>query len=216
MRTLLILFKNLRLEKEQTEAFRKNINFRTDNRYDLLHNHAPDGSVIYRYPLVQFRSFKGFAALFGINEGYDLVWNLLGKGELGEPFTTNFEVVQKSETDAGVGKTFHTYSVKDIIPFNAENYRTYRSLNSLTERTQFMEDKMANHLVRFCREMAVGFEKGSIEVRLKAINKQPEPEMKMERMLSFDVLLETNLNLPDFIALGRFKSLGMGTVKKLR
>jgi len=216
MKTLLVLFKNIRLDKEQTEALRKDINIRTDNRYDLLHNHKADGSVIYRYPLVHFRAFKGYAALLGINEGHDLLWNLLGRGELGEPFSSNYEIIRKDETVVAVGSDFYTYSLKDIIPFNGENYRIYRKLESLTERTAFLEDKLAGQLVQFCKEFGVKFEKGEIRLRLKSLRKVPEPELKREKVLAFDAIIQTNVSLPDYLSLGRMKSLGWGTLKRIR
>lgn len=216
MKTLLVIFKNLRLEKEQAEALRKDINHRTENRYDLLHNHLPEGGLVYRYPRVQYRSFKGYAALFGINEGAELLWQLLDSGELGEPFNANFEIISKSDMAVEVQQQFSTYSVKDLVPFNAENYRAYRALESFIERSRWVEEKLAVHLVQFCKEMGVKFEKGEIKVRLKALKKTPEPELKAERMLSFDLVFDTNVSLPDYLSLGRMKSLGMGTLKKLR
>ena len=216
MKTLLVIFKDLRLEREQTEALRKDMNARTQNRYDLLHNHEADGKVVYRYPRIQFRSFQGYAALFGINEGTELIRGLLESRELGEPYTGNYQVVSHTDESVEVGEKFFTYSVREVVPFNAENYRTYRKLESLTERSAFMENKMAIHLVQFCREFGVPFEKGDIRLRLKSMQKVPEPELKGERVLAFDLVMETNLSFPDYLSFGRMKSLGWGTVKRIR
>jgi len=215
MKTFFVLFKKQRLEHRQVEAFRKELNVYTANRYDLLHNHSPDSTFIYRYPRVQFRSYKGYAALYGIAEGAELIWNLLGSGELGKNFSSGYEIIQNEDFPAGVGDTLHTYSVKSVYPFNAQNYFVYRHLGSLAEKASFMELKMGTHLVKFCNEFGIAFNKGDIQVNLIDMHKHPGPEIKDEKMLVFDLVMKTNLVLPDFMGLGRFKSHGAGVIKKM-
>lgn len=215
MKTILVLFKNVKLDSYQIEAFRKDINIRTENRYDLLHNHLTEGGFFYRYPKIQFRAFKGYAALFGLDEGRDLVLDLLAGSELGEVYTSHYEIVSNSDCPVQVEQKMNRYSVRDLVPFNADSYRQYRTLDSLADRASLLERRIATHIVQFCKEMEVPFEKGDITVKLKALKKQPEPEMKNERMLSFDIIIETNVNLPDFMGLGRFKSLGKGVIMKM-
>ncbi len=215
MKTLFILFKNLRLEHSQTEAFRKDLNARTGNRYDLLHNHQADGKNIYRYPQVQFRSYQGYAALYAIDEGAKLVWDLLGSGQLGNQYSSGYEILQNEIFPLSITNSLSTYSIKNIVPFNTENYRIYRALGSLKEKAAFMETKIGTHLVRFCREFGLEFNKGDLEVELVDMDKHPGNDVKEEKMMVFDLVIRTNLNLPDFFGIGRMKSHGAGTVKRL-
>jgi hypothetical protein len=215
MKSILVLFKNLKLHLDETEDFRRDINIKTNNAYDLLYNHKPDGSVIYRYPKVQFRSYKGYAALFGLGEGQELIWQLLGSGELGQPYSSNYEIVQNIEEPVQVVTELSSYSIRNILPFNTESFKEYKKLDSLPERAAFLEIKLANHLITFCKEMEVPFTKGDIVVKLKDFTVQPHAHIKKEEMERFDAIIQTNLSLPDFLGLGRSKALGFGVMKKI-
>jgi hypothetical protein len=77
IRSMLVVFPKINVIKDIFK-FRSFINYQLNRENDLFHNHAKKkNSVIYRYPRIQYRNFNGSVAIFGINEGYKALNELL-------------------------------------------------------------------------------------------------------------------------------------------
>lgn len=184
---------------------------------DLLHNHQPGEdaeAVIYRYPLVQYRVREGLASIFALNQGIEAVQQVL--------FTKKWEINWKNRVTGLVIQNqperirhtleigqFHRRQMFKYLPFNAENYAKWLECNSLVERAALLERVLRGHILSCL--WGLGWEgKEEIQVVVQEIRKTQLIPYHDQRLMAFDLVFDTNVNLPEGIALGKAVSFGFG------
>jgi Cas6b C-terminal domain len=214
MKSLLVIFPNVDLKHNKIGNLKKILNDCLDRQEDLLHNHTPDGGFNYRYPLVQYRSHEGKAALFGIGASFDFIQKLLASSYLPARFSANYQVL-KAETEIRMTSTNLSYHLSHFIPFDNENYVKWKAMETLGERSDFLQQNIANHILNFCRNVEFEIPKKSLEVVLRKMTILREAKIKNSKVLCFNAVFKTNILLPDHLGLGRYKSMGYGIMSPI-
>lgn len=214
MKSLLVIFPNIALRHSQIDTLKKALNDALDRQEDLLHNHTPDGGFNYRYPPVQYRSYEGKAALFGIGQGYDFIQKLLASSFLPEPFSSNYQIIKTSKP-ISMDEAYHSYHLSHFIPFDAQNYQKYKAIASRGERSDFMQQNIANHILNFCKNYDFTIPNKSLNVVLRKITEMKETKIKNATVLCFNTVFKANIALPTHLGLGRYKSMGYGVVSPI-
>lgn len=182
----------------------------------LLHQHGQKG-LIYRYPLVHYRSRHGDGFLVGFHEGARLLARLPlidSPLQLGT-IKTNISDVEIHFWTQRVGvaeRLIRFYFASPWVPFNQENYEIYRGMNQNQQADE--RDRIAvGNLLTALRGLDVEFPE-----RLYAtvqIHRAVPCRYKEQTFVGFLGTLLTNADIPDDIAIGRAVSHGYGWLRRV-
>lgn len=208
---------DLPLDRRDIAGFRAAVARAAGYEADLFHNHRADGSVQYRYPLVQYRSERGQAAIIGLNAGgsaiYDwfhrcdgkLLWN-----DAEHPLRLSYLNVNQHAI------TYHdsprVYQLYQWLALNQHHYRDWLALPDLAARAEALDRILVAHILTFCR--AVDWRlPHRLEVRILSIASTYRTRLLGNDLVAFDLSFHSNLHLPAAIGLGKGVSHGFGVCR---
>jgi hypothetical protein len=219
MQLLTITF-NLPLPRKDIAGFRASIARAAGYEEDLFHNHLKDGKVIYRYPLIQYRSVQGKAVVVALNEGIEPLLKWLS-GSFGRLYWNE----KWHDFTATISLTGHTlimfkqpeaFMLSQWLPFRTEKFSEWLSLNSLSEQHKFLEKLLISHILNnFCNAINWELPKGQLVIQIIRFKEKKLP-FKGKIFTGFDLDFSCNLLLPDGIGLGQKASHGFGVCRALR
>lgn len=218
MRLLHLVFDHP-LESRNIAGFRASIARAAGYEQDLLHNHREDGSVQYRYPLVQYRMDAGRAALIGLEEGamaiYD--WYSRSDGQLWWNEANHhlgIYAMEMQQYEIAYHETPAPYRLTQWLALNERHYHNWQQLPDLAARSQELERLLVAHILTFCR--AVNWRLPErLDVSLQDIHAVRRTRFLGVNLMAFDVHFRCNLRLPFAIGLGKGVSHGFGVCRPL-
>lgn len=188
-----------------------------DNPY--AHGHKEDGSLIYRYPCVQYKVIDGSCMLLGFKEGLEVVKNtfhhlrsinidgkweeILSKGL--ESYTTSFFISSEQ---------IHYSFIMPWLALNEKNYDKYQRFGSWTKKGELLEKILIGNIISISKRLGYTVLepiKANI-IKLKKV----QTSLKGTPMLGFLGTFSVNFSLPDYIGLGKSVSRGFGTVIRVK
>jgi len=182
----------------------------------LLHNHFDDGSLRYRYPLVQYKVIDRGPMLIGFGEGAELLIELFLKIKYleieGTVYFINSKNIENRKVDLGEFSKLYEYQFKTLwMALNQKNFSEYMKLKTEKEKTVFLNKQLQNNILSFYK--GVGYwcpEKVMVKGRFtKKITL-----FKNKKMLAFEGSFVSNALIPDYAGIGKSTSRGFGTVLK--
>lgn len=184
----------------------------------LLHNH-PDRQMRYSYPLVQYKSLDGRAAIVCVGEGLGLADRIISLDGcrlwLGDrSVDMALDTVVPESVDVSFADDMIDYRICDWLPLNSDNYQRYIACSSAKEKISILENLLVGNILSFAKGMGI-FLEYDIECEFVDFPIIYESFYKGNRMLSFDVIFRTNLILGNRIGLGKGASIGHGTITRL-
>lgn len=191
---------------------------------DVFHNH--DNSSIgankkeafhYRYPVIQYRMVKGNAAIFAINEGVEVLEQVLLEKDWaihwqGRVRALNVETVQTGEHILRMLHKPKAYRLKKWLGLNQKNYDLWQQCDGLIEEVALLERILATNLLMTCNSFGWRLPE-RLEVRITKIHKEQWVRCHGDRVLAFSLTFKANIALPALLATGRSVSLGFGWVE---
>lgn len=184
----------------------------------LYHNHNGE-SLVYHYPLIQYKRISQCAAIVAIDGGADTIGQFLSSGvselaigERKEIFTISD--IYTTNCAVRVGEEEFEYHIRKWLPFNSENYKEYKSLEDLSDKVQFMERILVGNILSFAKGVGVSLE-SNVTCTIKSMDNQQLIKYKGVKMMSFDIVFKTNVTIPDFVGIGKGVSLGFGMVTRI-
>ncbi len=220
IKTLQLIFPNMPLKSGEIIFFRSFINDLMEWQNALFHNHTPDGGNMMRYPLIQFRSYKGKASLFGIEEGCEAISELIGKYlcEL-PPEMASFQL-ESWNTEIIMLDEPSLYYIHYFLPFNSSNLEAWITQKGLVNRVTELEKMIVNNILDFCQNIGFEMLNQDLVVQIETVEDigftsvyTHTDEIKMK---AFNISYYSNINLPNHIGLGKRKSIGFGTQRQLK
>ena len=219
METLTIQFQN-ELSFHEIPYFRgAMLHSLPDDENQLLHNHIDEG-FRYAYPLIQYKSINGKAAIVCLNEGIDPVMQLMKQPSLSvrigrkAPQDLCIEEILPVALEPIIKNVFYTYHIHHWISLNKENYARYVSIPRITDRILFLEKILTGNILSFLKGIGIHLE-DALECHLLDVEKTSVTVKKGTRMVAFNACFQTNIELPDYIGLGKHTSVGCGVIKKV-
>ena len=183
----------------------------------LSHNHRGTG-YNYTYPLVQYKRLNRHAAVVGINEGAEMLAQLMKDGDsfdvqLGNrPATMTVISVRNDSLTLTCGAE-HIYSIDRWIPLNEANYATFLHMPGVMERMEMLERILIGNILSFAKSMGVFFEK-QVKCRILQLEEKEMTTYKNVEFMTFSAIFACNVTLPDYIGLGKSASVGRGTIRQ--
>ena len=215
---LTILFKN-NLKPFEVPAFRGAVISKVPPELTLFHNHIGD-SFRFSYPLIQYKTIGGKAAIFSLGEGTREIANFFSGNDLDLKIGQREESFSVENVWANQwllqtwNDSFH-YSIRRWLPLNSKNLAEFNRMEGIAERTRFLESILVGNMLSMSKGLGHFFE-STVSCVITGIDNARLYTYKGVKMQGFDIRCKTNLYLPDFIGLGKGSSMGFGVVKTVR
>ncbi len=212
-------FKDLKLNSGQIYQLRGYIG-NLYKEYDLIHNHTENGSVIVRYPLIQFKIIDKVPSIIAVTDKAIEVFSKI--------FLSLDEVILKGikipihEKDLTIEKCEVGYSTDTLVyefaspwmALNEINYRKFRECKSYDERNRLLEKILIGNIMSLSKGLGIHLDNDQrINVSLK--HHHVRTKFKGINMSGFKGIFKTNYIIPDYIGIGKSVSRGFGTIKKI-
>ncbi len=186
---------------------------------NIYHNHEGK-SLMYRYPLIQYKLIEGRISIVGINEGAASVENHFhcGQSLSLRLYDKDMELrVSNKMTYYYIPESFEKsenyYFLRGWLPLNQENYMKYLNAESISEKISLLDNILSANILSLFSGFGYYSENRSV-ARIVEIVSSDTVKYKDNEMLSFNVRFKCNAALPEFCGLGKGASRGFGTIFK--
>lgn len=186
--------------------------------YPLLNQH--DGEkYIFRYPLIQCKMING-PMLVGINEGVETMKQIFDQFDEIKLGNNKYKILQKNiyidEHEFGISDKIHLYRfATPLMALDSGNFEKFYNLRNHKEVEEVLTKRINTYIVdHMSRELGY-----RVPRRLKTYFKLREiTKSKFEKiyMTTFYGDFRTDFNIPDYLSIGKARSIGFGTVIQLR
>ncbi len=178
---------------------------------NLYHNHLDDGRDIYRYPLIQYKVINGKFTVLGMNAGAKLVKQDFLKHN---SFVLNEKTYTIVSTEIDLRKQAFTvtdrvyrYRFKTIwAPLNSKNHILYRQGRLDLNRA------LQNNLLSDLKGLGIRADKRIIVNNSRFEERSFKHKNKL--MTGFIGSFECNMEIPQWIGTGKWKSVGFGVIER--
>ena len=214
IRTLTVFY-DTEISSKEIPLFRGAVINSLGNKANVLyHNHTGKETFRYSYPLIQYKRLNGKAAITCVEEGVDLVGQLLsdfyGMINIGKRETECKVLQVQSAKDliqlSNMPKVYHLHQ---WLPLNAKNYEQYHSTDDLIEKIKILERVLKGNILSFLKGVDIYMEE-QIDLHITNITGQRPTNYKGIKFMAFDIEFKTNLCLPQYIGIGKNASIGYG------
>jgi hypothetical protein len=215
IRVLKISFEQ-EIPAREIPRFRGAIIEKTNRDKILFHNHVGETSLRYAYPLIQYKVIDRKGCLICIDEGTDEIHAFLSQRnwdiQLGDQkLTLTIDSLAANNYTLNVWDTLFTYTIRNWLAFNEDNFIKYLQLESLIDKIAFLERILVGNILSFSKGIGYTIEK-QVQLHIQNIQNEKTVSYKGNRMLALDLTFRSNFFLPDFIGLGKGVSVGFGTI----
>ncbi len=177
-------------------------------------------AVFYRYPLIQYRSEGGQAAIWAMGEGINALRQWMNNG------LSNFWIGGRKKalkiTDfkgadfyLAHSETLHAYRLMDWLALNQANYQRWQTLERYSLRITLLEEILAGQLLSFATAAEWQVPK-HFEVQLLNVRSCRSVKVHGTEKIAFNLLYKTNLLLPPNMAVGRSTAFGFGVQQPIK
>jgi len=180
------------------------------------HHHLEDG-YWYRYPLIQYKSIRGKAAILYLGKGIEKIADLFLDGRRpvevdGRVFDFKAEKIHAKLYDLQVrDETVFAYDLLHWLPLQDDNFVTYRRMEDEDEKKEFLRKMLVSNILAFAKGVGWTIEK-PVEIADFTIDKRQWISYKDVKHLGFRVHFRTNVFLPPHIGLGKGAAHNYGVV----
>lgn len=218
-RFLLIRFENT-LSTSEVEPFRGAVIHALKDKDILFHNHLPNnGGFRYSYPLIQYKRINRKAVILCVGEGTESIGKFFFDSDLeltinGKKEKLIIDNIRAHKHLIQIWESKFHYRIRKWLPLNQENYEKYNQLESLAEKSFFLENILTANILSFAKGIDIHFEKQVI-CKISWLSEPVLTRYKGVKLTQFDIEFHTNVSIPDYVGLGKGVSIGYGcTVKK--
>lgn len=217
IRYLHLCFSN-RLQPREVPCFRAAVIEATRRQSSLFHNHRePEGGFYYRYPLIQYKLYRGRASMVCLHEGVDDIHYLLQERCIALKVGDRPREAYRIED---LHLRYHLlctleqprdYSLRNWIALSQKNYAHYRDMASEADRLRFLERILTGNILSMATGLGWQVE-STIELAITRLRRVRTLPYKGQKVLAFSLDFRCNVALPRYVGLGKGSSQGFGVV----
>lgn len=199
-------------------AFRGAVVAKVGRENILFHNHLNDNKLLYRYPLIQYKTIGKKPVIQCIDLGVDEIHKFFQKSNWNLTISDRMLDMEIYRLDLNQytmqiwDKTFD-YSIRNWIALNKQNYETYLALENSGQKVRLLEKILTANILAFAKGIEWRVDK-PITVKIKTLSEIRDLSLKRRTVLGFKVLFTANVFIPNYIGLGKSVSLGFGIVTR--
>lgn len=218
IRILTVIF-DTELKSYEIPAFRGAVVEKVGQENIVFHNHLNNHSLIYRYPLIQYKQIDKRPALFCIDYGVDEIHKFFKKPDWSLKIGSRWLDMKihrllLNQFNMQVWESSFHYNIRNWIALNQDNYRKYQQIESEKERIALLERTLTANIISFAKGIEWNIEK-EIKVSITLPVTIRPVSLKGKKVLGFNTGFTTNVFLPNYIGLGKSVSLGFGMVRQV-
>ena len=185
------------------------------NEFVELHNHITD-KYVYSYPLIQYKMFDQRPLIVGINNGVDILKEILDQFEIITLNDTDYEITERSMTirkeDFCLTKKIHFYEfITPWAALNQKNHERYMLIKNEESRAALLRKILTGNLLSMSKTFGYTVP-DTIKCDIDLMSR--EMKFKGRDFISFCGGFMVNFCIPDYLGIGRSVSKGHGTVRK--
>jgi hypothetical protein len=180
----------------------------------FLH-HREGQEAVYAYPHVQFKSLGRSLLVVGLQEGADFVERNCQVSALtlgGRRLKVWQCPVRRFQAYFGPTDDHVLYHfLTPWLALNRDNYRSYKRIEDLEGRMQLLGRVLVSNLLSIGKTLGI-----LVEGRLHAnvVLDDVPASLKGEQMTGFIGNFSVNLDIPDYVGIGKGAARGFGTVRR--
>lgn len=185
-----------------------------------LHNHrgAAKDHYWHRYPLIQYRSVAGQAGIWAMGDGVEMLraWKRPAVIRLGRwKQRLEMEEWRERRVVLRMSAGWRRYRVRRYLALNAVNHREWLRLSDAAAQRALLGKNLVGHLLGFAG--AAGYRLPErLEMRVLRVEGVCGVWIHGHERVLVDVVFETNVCLPEGVALGRSVAFGFGVVEAVQ
>ena len=217
--TFIIQFDN-EIDSKAIPFFRGAVIASLEKKDILFHNHDED-KLRYSYPLIQYKRIYKKATIIGVGKGIEVISQLLTAGNFNyqignEKTEMRIEAVNAYDNEIVLSEdTSYRYRLQNWLPLNSENYKHYIESENLTERIMILERVLVGNILSFLKGVDIHLE-DQICLNITDIKGQRAVIYKKVKLMAFDIEFKTNIQLPQYIGIGKNASVGCGVLSVVK
>jgi hypothetical protein len=214
-----VVFNN-KIKSFEIEAFRGAISKLVGYEHISFHNHLSDSKVTYAYPLVQYKIKNGKASFSFIANGVEdaRTFFLQNNWEIeisGRKIKLEIDTFQLRNGVFDIGDDLKLYRVKQWMPLNQENFKRYVLLKTVDEKINMLEGILIGNILSMGKSLEWHIT-DKIQLKIVEVFDEKKVTFKKNSVMTFDVLIQSNVILPNNIGLGKGVSHGFGIIEKTK
>ncbi len=216
IRSLIVKFEN-EISAKDIIKFRGAIISSMEKANVLFHNHNEEG-LRYSYPLIQYKRIRKKAAIVCFGEGTDVISDFFTQSYLqlrigDDIFDLKPEDIKAERTLVQLWENPIEYRLRNWLPLNEDNYKTFVQTDSLIEKAQLLQKILLGNILSSMKGLNLTIQ-NNIQCVLTEISSPRIVKYKNVKLMSFDVLFSSNISLPQYLGLGKHSSVGFGILTK--
>lgn len=182
---------------------------------DLFHNHNEDGYV-HRYPLIQYKIINKKAVILSLENGVKpMIDATLSTKELeidDKKFILNKKTIEIEEYSVRTTHNLKRYTfLSPYVALNQVNLDKYKNSNN-QERCLILEKILIGNILSFLKNFKIFIEEKLI---CKVSLSEQSIVLKDINYIAFKGSFSVNIDLPDYIGIGKGVSKGFGIIEKI-
>ena len=210
---------NIPLRPNQINQWRGAIIQSTGGDKAAFHNHQEgEKKYHYNYPLIQYRTHRGKAAIFGIGKGSQLLRNWILAAppaiEIGKKLRPlRLLNIQDDLQQISMSEQTYTYYMHQYLPFNRDNFNRWKNKSSLKEGIDILESVLVGQLINFASGMDWQLPE-HLQVTIEDIHFMDTLKHYQVKRVAFNLTFTANIQLPVGMGLGKGVSHGFGVTRR--
>lgn len=211
---------NNELSFQKIEAFRGAVINELSEKDMLFHNHKTVGNGFnYSYPLIQYKRINKRASMLCLETGTESIGKFFQDSDLqlnlnGEQSLFEIDSIKAYNHIIQIWGTRFKYTIRKWLALNQENYELFEKLESVAEKSLFLENILKANILSLAKGLNIFFDK-QIECKITQLSEPTLTRYKNIKMTMFDAEFICNVSIPDYVGLGKGVSIGYGvTVRK--
>jgi len=217
IRVLTVTF-DTEIKEFEIPAFRGAVAEKVGRDNVLFHNHLADSKLLYKYPLIQYKTIGRKPAIQCIDFAVDEIHKFFNKSDWSLKISDRWLDMKIHRLDLNQftmqvwDKTF-TYEIRNWIALNQENFKKYQLIENLSDKIIFLEKILIGNILSFAKGIEWNIEKPVI-LKIRELRDPRPVKHKSQTVMGFNLNFSTNVFLPSFLGLGKGVSLGFGVVHR--
>src|SRR5690606_11604768 len=206
------------LTSKMVPAFRGAIIEKVNRSHILFHHHQGDQAVLYKYPLIQYKSIKNKPCIVCMDQGAEELYRLMNQPNLNiqlqeKKMALVVDEVQMKRFELKFSTQKQHYRITNWLALNEQNFNSDKNLPSELDQVAHLERILIGNILAFAKGVDWQIEE-QIKLEILEISQQRIIRFKGKPLVAFDLTFSCNVILPNYIGLGKSASHGYGFIKQ--
>ncbi len=180
-----------------------------------VHHHQLDGSLLYRYPVIQYKIIGGDCVILGFDAGIEVVKKIFDELKVLIIDGNWQDILAKSlynyAADFGTTTDFIPYTfLTPWLALNEENYDTYQRYGNWQKRRELLNKILVGNILSLAKGVNYTATE-PITVKIENI-RETRTTLKGTPMLGFLGNFQVNFAIPEYWGIGKSVARGFGTI----